>query len=66
MEKTQTVLLEVSPQERLAWAWALRSADAYGLQRVTEHRLEEARRATYQMSAPEAWAWLAEVPALWA
>jgi len=66
MEKTQTTLLEVSPQERLAWAWALRSADAYGLQRVTERCLEEARRATYQLSTPDCWMLLAEVPALWA
>ena len=66
MEKTQIALLEVSPQERLAWAWALRSTAACGLMQVTERRLEEARRATYQMSAPEAWAWLAEVPSLWA
>jgi len=66
MEKTQIALLEVSPQERLAWAWALRSTAAVGLTQISERRLEEARRATYLLSAPEAWEFLSEVPALWA
>jgi hypothetical protein len=66
MEKTQIALLEVSPQERLAWAWALRSSAAVGLPVVTERRLDEARRATHLLSAPEAWEFLSEVPALWA
>ena len=60
------MILEVSPQERLAWAWALRTTAAAGLSQVTERRLEEARRATHQLSAPECWELLAEVPALWA
>jgi len=59
------MILEVSPQERLAWAWALRTTAAVGLSQITERRLEEARRATYQLSAPECWELLSEVPALW-
>ena len=64
MEKTQTALLEVSPQERLAYAWAVAQSQVHRSPLVSERLLAEARRATYQLSTPDCWMLLAEVPAL--
>ena len=57
-------LTEVSPQERLAYAWAVAQSHAYRSSTVSEHLLESCRRATYQLSTPDCWMLLAEVPAL--
>jgi hypothetical protein len=57
--------LEVPPpQERLAYAWAVAISCQYRSPRVAESHLESARRATYQLSAPECWDLLAAVPTL--
>jgi hypothetical protein len=56
--------LEVSPQERLAYAWAVAQSQAQRSYTVSERLLESCRRATCQLSTPDCWMLLAEVPAL--
>ena len=58
------MLLEVSPQERLAYAWAVATSHHYRSPRVAERHLQRAREATAQLSAPECWELLSEVPHL--
>ena len=58
------MILEVSPQERLAYAWAVATSNFYRSPIVAERHLKRAREATYQLSAPECWELLSEVPAL--
>ena len=57
-------LTEVTPQERLAYAWAVAQSHAYRSPSVSERLLECCRQATYQLSASDCWMLLAEVPAL--
>jgi len=64
MEKTETLMLEVSPQERLAYAWAVAQSHAYRSSTVSERLLEQCRAATAQLSTPDCWMLLAEVPGL--
>jgi hypothetical protein len=56
--------LEVSPQEQLAYAWAVAQSHAYRSPSVHERLLARCREAAYQLSAPECWELLSEVPAL--
>ena len=58
------MILDVSPQERLAYAWAVAQSQAYRSYTVSERLLDSCRRATYQLSSPDCWMLLAEVPAL--
>jgi hypothetical protein len=57
-------LAEVAPQERLAYAWAVAQSHAYRSPFVSERLLDSCRRAAYQLSTPDCWMLLAEVPAL--
>ena len=61
---TRLALTEATPQERLAYAWAVAQSHAYRSSTVSERLLESCRRATYQLSAPDCWMLLSEVPAL--
>ena len=58
------MILEVSPQERLAYAWAVAHCAHRRLSGVHEHVVERCREATYQLSTPDCWLLLGEVPAL--
>ena len=63
--KTPTLsLTEVSPQERLAYAWAVAQSHAYRSHSVSERLLERCREATHQLSTPDCWMLLSEVPQL--
>ena len=64
MENTKNFLLEVTPQERLAYAWAVAQSDAYRTPSVGECLLARCREATAQLSASECWLLLSEVPSL--
>ena len=64
MENTETFLLEVTPQERLAYAWAVVQSHAYRNPSVSERLLARCQEATAQLSTPECWLLLSEVPAL--
>jgi hypothetical protein len=64
MENTETFLLEVTPQERLAYAWAVAQSHAYRSTLVSERLLARCREATAQLSTPDCWLLLSEVPAL--
>lgn len=58
------MILEVSPQERLAYAWAVADCTHMRLSAVHERIIERYRERTAQLSAPECWELLSEVPAL--
>ena len=58
------MLLEVTPQERLAYAWAVADCHHRRLYTVPERILNRCREATYQLSTPDCWQLLSEVPAL--
>lgn len=58
------MILEVSPQERLAYAWAVADCAHMRLSAVHERVVERYRERTAQLSAPECWELLSEVPAL--
>ena len=58
------MLLEVTPQERLAYAWAVAHCHHKRLYTVSERVLNRCREATYQLSTPDCWLLLSEVPAL--
>lgn len=66
MEKLTTLypLPEVAPQERLAYAWAVAQAAAWRRQSVNEGLLDKCRKAAWQLSTPDAWILLAEIPSL--
>jgi len=67
MKNTKTpcfALTEATPQERLAYAWAVAQSAAWRSYGVSENLLDSCRRATRQLSAPDCWLLLAEVPAL--
>jgi hypothetical protein len=57
-------LTEVTPQERLAYAWAVAQSVAWRSYGVSDNLLDSCRRATYQLSASDCWLLLAEVPVL--
>ena len=63
-ETTFRPLAEVCPQERLAWAWAVAQSSHLNLPKVSEALLARCREAAFQLSAPECWELLSEVPAL--
>lgn len=56
--------IELSPQERLAYAWAVAHCTHLRLSAVHERVVERYRKCTAQLSAPECWQLLSEVPAL--
>jgi hypothetical protein len=56
--------LDSTPQEQLAYAWAMAHATHVKVYHVTEKALARCRNATYQLSTPEALELLAEVPSL--
>ena len=56
--------LEVSPQERLAYAWAVADCAHMRLSAVHERIVERYRERTAQLSTPECWELLSEVPNL--
>lgn len=56
--------LDVTPQERLAYAWAVAQSKAYRSPSVSDRLLNRCREAAYQLSAPDCWQLLSEVPAL--
>ena len=56
--------LDVTPQERLAYAWAVAECHHRRLPAVREYVLNRCREAAYQLSAPDCWQLLSEVPAL--
>ena len=58
------MLLEVSPQERLAYAWAVADSQHKRLSQVSEHLIERYRERTAQLSPSDCWQLLSEVPAL--
>jgi hypothetical protein len=58
------MILETTPQERLAYAWAVAQSHALRTPSVSERLLARCREAASQLSAPECWQLLAEVPAL--
>ena len=65
MENNTTLsLTEASPQERLAYAWAVAQSHAYRSPSVSERLLERCRQATHQLSTPDCWLLLSEVPQL--
>jgi len=64
MENTKKLVLEVTPPERLAYAWAVAQSHAYRTPSVSEGLLARCREATAQLSAPECWLLLSEVPSL--
>ena len=58
------MLLEATPQERLAYAWAVADCHHRRLSAVHEHIVERYRERTAQLSSPDCWQLLSEVPAL--
>ena len=58
------MLLEASPQERLAYAWAVAESYHWRTPQVSERRIERYRESTAQLSASDCWQLLSEVPAL--
>jgi uncharacterized protein YndB with AHSA1/START domain len=55
--------LETTPQERLAYAWAIAESNHRRLPTVSERILTRCREAAYQLSSPDCWLLLSEVPA---
>jgi hypothetical protein len=66
MENNETAVkfLESSPQEQLAYAWAMAHAAHVKVYHVSERMLARCRDATYRLSTPEALELLSEVPQL--
>lgn len=56
------MLLEVSPQERLAYAWAVADSHHRRLSAVHEHIVERYRERTAHLSTTECWDWLRDYP----
>ena len=56
--------LESTPQEQLAYAWAMAHAAHVKVYHVSERMLDRCRDATYHLSTPEAFELLSEVPQL--
>jgi hypothetical protein len=56
------MLLEVSPQERLAYAWAVADSHHMRLTQVSERLIERYRERTAQLSTTECWDWLSAYP----
>jgi len=56
--------LEIPPQERLAYAWAVADCHHRRLSAVHEHIVERYRKSAYQLSTSDCWQLLSEVPAL--
>ncbi len=56
--------LETTPQERLAYAWAIAESNHRRLPHVTERVLTRCREAAYQLSSPDCWLLLSEVPTM--
>ena len=57
-------LAEVSPQERLAYAWAVVQSNFENSPSVSERLLDRCRFAAYKLSDADAWDLLADVPSL--
>jgi hypothetical protein len=64
MKNTETLLLDVTPQERLAYAWAVAESHHRRLSSVSERLLARCRRSTSQINTPDCWLLLSEVPVL--
>lgn len=56
--------LESTPQEQLAYAWAVAQSHAHRNPAVSERLLARCREAAYQLSTPDCWQLLGEVPTL--
>lgn len=63
-ETTDFRFLESSPQEQLAYAWAVAESEFRGFTRLSPRVLESCRRATAQLHVSDALLLLSEVPAL--
>ena len=57
-------LSEIAPQERLAYAWAICQSAFLRSPSVNDNILNRCREAAWQLSAADAWLFLAEVPSL--
>jgi hypothetical protein len=64
MKNTETLLLDVTPQERLAYAWAVAESHHRRFSSVSERLLARCRRSTSQINTPDCWLLLSEVPVL--
>ncbi len=66
MENNETAVkfLESTPQEQLAYAWAVAQSSLYRSSQVSERLLNRCREAAYQLSVSDALMMLAEVPDL--
>ena len=62
--KNETTMPTVTPQERLAYAWAVAQSDFNRLPSVSDRLLQRCREAAALLSNVEAYDLLADVPSL--